>query len=160
MLVKIPLVQEQGEVIYPDSISMFRDTRTVDEDGQTYIIGHYSGDMDLPEHNIIDQALKRKYSKESIRKKVTAVSQIKFDKMNSLIDSPDLSSLIPTADEDFPGLPEGTLVRDVLRTLLRRWDDNTVLLSDDPDFHESVNLLHSLSIFTQQEVDALLTPIN
>lgn len=97
-----------------------------------------------------------RYKRDHIRNKLSVLSQAKFDKMRSLVDSPNLLSLVPQADNEVPNAA-GLTFRDLLRTFARRWEENSTIHNDDPNFVSAMGLLATLNIVTPEERDAVVT---
>lgn len=95
------------------------------------------------------------WTRNTIREQLSTLSQIKFDKLNAIVNSPDLLTLVPTADGQAADLPTGITNRDLLRTTLSSWKDAYTLHADNPRFIQALQLLSSYGIITVAEVEAL-----
>lgn len=98
---------------------------------------------------------KRTYTRNQIRDRLSTISQIKFDKLKSVIDGPGLLDIVPTADQQAAGLPTGVTKRDVLRTAINSWQESGTLHSNNHRFKNALQLLRKYSIVTVDEVSSL-----
>jgi len=104
---------------------------------------------------VVDDILAKIWTRNTIREQLSTLSQIKFDKLNAVIDGADMLSLVPTADDQAPALPTGITNRDVLRTTLSSWKDAYTLHADNPRFIQALQLLQGYGIITATEVATL-----
>lgn len=94
-------------------------------------------------------------TRNNVRALLSLPSQIKFDKLGAMIESPGLTALVPAADDPVPGMP-GVTQRDLLRTTLAAWMDASTIRTDDQRFIDSIQLLVQHGIIAAAEAQALL----